>query len=72
MKKARQKKEKEVAKQVESHEEHHETEEGGEEFHASVDEAHSTESHEGDKTIYQTKFLFYFVITQKRMIFCTL
>lgn len=51
MKKARQKKEKEVAKLVDTHsEEQHDAEEGGEDSHVPVEEHHSTESHEGDKT----------------------
>lgn len=51
MKKARQKKEKEVAKIVEIYsEEQHDTEGSGEDPHVPVEEHHSTESHEGDKT----------------------
>lgn len=52
MKKARQKKEKEIVKLAESHSgEHHETEGGGEEPPVPVEEHHPTESHEGDKII---------------------
>lgn len=62
MKKARQKKEKEIVKLQETHsEEHHDTEEGGEEPPVPVEEHHSTESHEGDKIIYQNKMHFPFI-----------
>lgn len=62
MKKARQKKEKEIIKLAETDsEEHHETEEGEEESSVPVEGHHSTESHEGDKIIYQNKMHFPFI-----------
>ena len=70
MKKARQKKEKEIVKLAETHsEEHHETEGGGEEPSVPVEEHHTTESHEGDKIIYQNKT--HFPFHNKQMVFCT-
>lgn len=72
MKKARQKKEKEIVKLAETHsEEHHETEGGGEDspVPVPVEEHHPTESHEGDKIIYQNKT--HFPFHNKQMVFCT-